>query len=164
VVLPTRRFLRSRAFIGWLLAAFVLAGGFASVTSQLAFAQTGAQSPDRKILIALEEEWLHAKNAATLNRILASDFVHVIPAEHFLSKQEHIEWFEHHPRPGGMKLEFETMEVRIYGETAIVNGIVVARAGSGKEVRRTAFTDVFVRRAGGWQAVNAQETPISAEP
>lgn len=127
------------------------------------FAQPTPQSGDQKALVAVEEDWLHARDAATLEHILAPDFVHVIPAEHFLSKQEHIEWFEHHPRPADVKLEFGKMEVRVYGDAAIVNGIVMARDAGGKELRQTAFTDVFIRRAGHWQAVNAQENPISTK-
>jgi len=50
----------------------------------LAFAQS-SRSPagDRQALIDLEQQWLHAHDAASLDRILASDFVHVIPADHF---------------------------------------------------------------------------------
>jgi len=40
---------------------------------------------------------------------------------------------------------------------AVVNGSVIAADGSGKELERTMFTDVFVLRNGRWQAVNGQE-------
>src|SRR5579884_3521152 len=57
----------------------------------LAFAKTRRDpAKDREIIIALEQEWLHAHDAPTLDRILAPDFVHVIPVDHFLTKQEHI--------------------------------------------------------------------------
>jgi hypothetical protein len=42
---------------------------------------------DREAIIALEQEWLHASDAATLYRILASDFVHVVPVDHFLTSR-----------------------------------------------------------------------------
>jgi ketosteroid isomerase-like protein len=104
---------------------------------------------DKQSVIALEQEWLHAKNAATLDRILAPDFVHVLPADHFLTKQEHIDWFIKHPQPESRHTKFDKLEVRLYGDVAIVNGSVVATVDGGKEIGRSMFTDVFVlsRRA-----------------
>ena len=126
-----------------------------------AFAQT-ARDPvkDRQALIALEEEWLHAHDATTLDRILASDFVHVINIDHFLTKQEHIEWVVKHPEPKGRHTKFDKLNVRLYGDVGIVNGSVIATDGPGKEIDRTMFTDVFVFRDGRWQAVNAQENKV----
>ena len=126
-----------------------------------AFAQT-ARSPakDRQALIDLEQQWLHAHDAATLDRILASDFVHVIPVDHFLTKQEHIDWVVKHPEPKDRHTRFDQLNVRLYGDVAIVNGSVVAADDSGKELDRTMFTDVFVFRDGRWQAVNAQENEV----
>ncbi len=41
-----------------------------------------------------------------------------------------------------------------------MNGIVVAM-GADSKTRRTIFTDVFAYPCGRWQAVNAQELPLS---
>ncbi|HYL65386.1 MAG TPA: hypothetical protein VE077_22435 [Candidatus Methylomirabilis sp.] len=57
---------------------------------------------------------------------------------------------------------FEDMHVRVYGDVGIVNGIVVSEAG--RNVQKTVFTDVFVRRSGEWQAVNAQKVPFRQSP
>jgi hypothetical protein len=119
---------------------------------------------DRETLTRLENEWLHAKDAATLDRILAPDFVHVIPADHFLTKREHIDWFGKHPPPENRRTKFEQFRVRFYGNTAIVNGSVIATDDNGKEVDRTMFTDVFVFRQGRWQAVNGQENDVRQPP
>lgn len=124
-----------------------------------------AQTPqnaagDEQAITQLENEWLHAKDAATLDRILAPDFVHVIPLDHFLTKQEHIDWFVRHPRPADRHTKFDKLNVRIYGNVAIVNGSVIATGASGKELDRTMFTDVFVKRHERWQAVNAQENQV----
>lgn len=118
------------------------------------------RSKDREVITRLENEWLHAKDAATLERILAPDFVHVIPVDHFLTKQEHIDWFVKHPEAEGRQTRFDKFNVRFYGDTAIVNGSVIATDAAGKEVDRTMFTDVFVRRNGRWQAVNGQENDV----
>jgi hypothetical protein len=126
-----------------------------------AFAQT-ARDPvkDRQALTDLEQEWLHARDAATLERILATDFVHVIPVDHFLTKREHIDWVVKHPEPEERRTKFDKLNVRLYGDVGIVNGSVIATNDSGKELDRTMFTDVFVFRDGRWQAVNAQENKV----
>ena len=126
-----------------------------------AFAQT-ARDPgkDRQAMVELEQEWLHARDAATLDRILASDFVHVIPSDHSLTKQENIAWFVKHPQPKDRHTNFDKLNVRIYGDVGIVNGSVLATDDSGKELARTMFTDVFVFRDMRWQAVNAQENVV----
>ena len=120
---------------------------------------------DRAAIISLEQEWLHAgHDAATLNRMLASDFVHVVPVDHFLTKQEHIDWAVKHPEQKDRRTKFDKLNVRLYGDVGIANGSVVATDASGKELDRTMFTDVFVHRDGRWQAVNAQENGVRLMP
>ncbi len=117
----------------------------------------------RQALLRVEEEWLRARDAATLERILADDFVHPVPPGYFLSKAEHIDWFVKHPPPAGLVQRFEHLRTRIYGPVGIVNGEVVASQAGGPE-QRTVFTDVFEWRDGRWQAVNAQENAVGAMP
>jgi hypothetical protein len=127
----------------------------------LAYAQSSRDpSKDREAIIALEQEWLHAADAQTLGRILASDFVHVVPVDHFLTKQENIDWMTEHPAPKDRHTKFDKLSVRLYGDVGIVNGSVIATDDTGKELDRTMFTDVFVFRGGRWQAVNAQENQV----
>jgi ketosteroid isomerase-like protein len=118
---------------------------------------------DRQAIVALEQEWLHASDAATLDRILAPDFVHVVPVDHFLTKQEHIDWTVKHPEPKSRHTRFDKLNVRLYGDVGIVNGSVIATDGNGKELDRTMFTDVFVYCDGRWHAVNGEENGVRAE-
>jgi len=111
-------------------------------------------------VIQLEHRWLaNENNPAVLESILADDFVHVLP-EGMISKREHIDYVKTHPDafPGTHK--FERLDVRVYGNVAIANGIVLAVPPGGAP-HRTLFTDVFALRQGRWQAVNAQETPMT---
>lgn len=128
------------------------------------FAQGRERSKDREAVTRLENEWLHAKDAATLGRILAPDFVHVIPVDHFMNRQEHIDLHLKHPEPKEHHTKYDKFHVRFYGDTAIVNGSVIAINPLGRVLERTMFTDVFVLRDGKWQAVNAQENAARAEP
>ena len=52
-------------------------------------------------------------------------------------------------------------KVRVYGDVGFVNGVVLTTDERGREAERTSFTDVFVRRNGRWEAVNAQENAVS---
>ena len=118
---------------------------------------------DREAVIQLENDWLKAEEGdrAAYERILADDFVHPVPVGILLDKRQQIEWAMKHPRPATRKARFSKMDVRIFGDVAIVNGIVEDSDLSGADVVRTIFTDVFAWRGGRWQAVNAQENAIS---
>jgi ketosteroid isomerase-like protein len=118
---------------------------------------------DRAALAAIEQAWLSgSSDAATLSRILADDFVHVLPTGDMVGKEAHIHWATAHPPPPGAHRRFDGLRVRVYGDVGVVTGAVVSRVGNAPE-RRNAFTDVFVYRADRWQAVSAQETmPVAA--
>jgi hypothetical protein len=62
----------------------------------------------------------------TLDHILGSDFVHVVSADHFLTKQEHIDWVVQHPQPKNLRTRFGKRNVRLYGDVGIVNGSVIS--------------------------------------
>jgi hypothetical protein len=118
-----------------------------------------AQRADSASVVAIEREWLAAlSDSATLERVLAPDFVHQLASGDEIGKREHIAFVVAHPLPR-IERVFERLDVRLYGTTAIATGIVRANADP---PQRTVFTDVFVKRAGRWQAVSAQETPIVA--
>jgi hypothetical protein len=60
------------------------------------------------------------------------------------------------PRPNPGHKHFEDLRVRTYWDCGIVDGIVAFTAPDG-HTEKTIFSDVFVRRNGRWEAVNAQE-------
>src|SRR6476660_8276672 len=125
--------------------------------------QPQSRTPERRraALVALENEWLaNEHNARALERILASDFVHPLPTGEFVTKAQHIAFSSAHPLPSNRKQHLDQLRVRVYGDAGIVNGIVVTSDEEGREVDRTIFTDVFVKRDGRWQAVNAQENAV----
>lgn len=116
---------------------------------------------DQKIVETLEKQWLAAEHDRTaLDTILAKDFVHPVSAGVFLSKPQHIAWAVTHPAPKDRQQQFDQLQVRVYGSAAVVTGMVIATDQAGHE-DKTVFTDVFAKRDGRWQAVNAQENPVS---
>jgi len=137
----------------------------ATPASSASSVASGAPSIQRaqQAIIRLEHRWLNNEyNPAALDEILADDFVHVVP-EGMISKQEHIAFVRTHAQPHLAEHKFDKLEVRVYGNVAIANGIVVAVPAGGSAPQKTLFTDVFAFRKGRWQAVNAQETPELSE-
>ena len=111
-------------------------------------------------LLALENRWLRVEDdPVALESILAPDFLHVVPGE-IITKEQQLQFLRQHPaarqRP---EKHIEDLHVRVYGEAGIVNGAVIQTTQNGK--RKTLFTDVFARRDGKWQAVSAQELPVT---
>ena len=144
-----------------------LASSLAAASALLPSRVAGGYSPpqrnperDQQQLVALENEWLTAQDYATLDRILAPDFVHPVPTGDFLTKAQHLAWFTKHPPPANLKFRFGRLEVRLYGDFGIANGTVITSDENSKELSRNVFTDVFAYRNGRWQAINAQETDV----
>jgi hypothetical protein len=132
------------------------ASGRARARSQLRTAEQ-----DRTTVLGLEDRWLAGQHDGTLLEvILAADFVHPVPSGDLLDKGQHIRFATGGPSRMDRHLAFDRLQVRLYGDTGIVNGVVVARDKKGREIDRSIFTDVFVFRDGRWQAVNAQENRI----
>ena len=107
----------------------------------------------------LEQRWHENEDdPSALATILADDFVHALPMG-FIGKQEQLNLLRKHHQTSRSTRHFGELRVRLYGTTAIANGLVVDTQEGTASVRKTVFTDVFVQRHGTWQAVNAQETP-----
>jgi ketosteroid isomerase-like protein len=113
---------------------------------------------------AVEQHWLeNENNADVVQSILADDFVHVLPIG-IIGKEDHVNFLRKHPNSFPGTKHFEELRVRVYGDAAIATGIVNSVRDSESKPERFAFTDVFVKRAGKWLAVNAQEIPLRSEP
>ena len=116
---------------------------------------------DRDALVALENEWLNNEhNAAALEHILASDFLHPVMTGDVINKAQHIKFSSTHLPPPDLAKHLEDLRVRVYGDVGIVNGLVVTTNKDGSTVGKTVFTDVFVYRDARWQAINAQENAM----
>jgi hypothetical protein len=130
---------------------------FVVPSANMAIGQRSWNTSTQKAIADVEMRWLqHIDDPAILGSILADDFVHVLPSG-FITRQQQIEYVKTHPRSPQETRSFETLTVRVYGETGIANGIVDTTNASG--THRTVFTDVFVKQDGQWKAVNAQENP-----
>lgn len=118
----------------------------------------------QQAIIQLEGYWLaHELSPAVQSKLLAPDFEHVLPGG-IINRQQQLQYLRSHPDRFQGSRKFTRLQVRIYGDTAIATGTVVATPANGTGSRRTMFTDVFVRRHGVWQVVNSQENNAHAAP
>jgi hypothetical protein len=118
---------------------------------------------DRDALIGLENEWLkNEHNAAELEHILAADFLHPVVTGDVLNKAQHVKFSSTHLPAPDLTKHFEGLQVRVYGDVGVVNGLVVTTNKDGNTAGKTVFTDVFVYRDGRWQAINAQENAVQS--
>jgi hypothetical protein len=120
------------------------------------------KSPEesKRELLVLENRWLRVEDdPVAVEGILAPDFLHVVPGG-IITKEQHLQFLREHPASGRhAEKRFENLHVRVYGLAGIVNGAVIKKTDDGE--RKTLFTDVFAYRDGKWQAVSAQELPVT---
>jgi hypothetical protein len=141
--------------LGKTLTAIAVAGGVLLAGAYLN-ARTAGSRAEAEIK-SVEEFWLlEEEDPMALQTILADDFIHVLPTG-IITKRQQIDYLQTRKTPPSKDTrKFDRLDVRVYGNAAIANGIVAA-VHRGGDVERTAFTDVFVKRNGKWWAVNAQE-------
>ncbi len=116
----------------------------------LSATQTLQTANVEETILKLTREWLDAEDRsdrATLQRIIADDFQGIGPRGNTVFKENVI------PLEGsqsGLSISTSDVKARVFGDTAIVTGHGVQKAGEKRALR---FTVVFARRNGVWQMV-----------
>jgi ketosteroid isomerase-like protein len=117
-----------------------------------------AATGDEQQLLALEQRWLTAgmeRDIPALREILADDFLDVSYQGKLRNKADHL---SSTLAPSKSTQTLQELKVRLYGDTGIVTGLDKIVSADGTKTYEVRFTDVFVKRAGRWQAVSGQET------
>ena len=117
-------------------------------------------------IASLNRQWMESyvrRDIGFLERHLSEDYVSTFPDGTVLDKQGEIELL----KSGAVAMSEMTpseMNVRIYGETAVITGQSTIKAiVKGEEVSgEYRFTDIWVRQHDHWQAVASQVTRIAA--
>ena len=113
---------------------------------------------DQAQIISLEHRWLSAIRSGdrqALDGILADGFTDIDTNGRTRDRAEAI---AHASAPPDTTQKITQLQVRVFGDTAIANGINTVHSQSRGWTVGVAFTDVFVRGHGAWRAVSAQET------
>ncbi len=135
----------------------------------LAFGQMkserSAQNNLEQELKRLENEWLNSYlrgDQQTFDRIVADDFSRTDESGKFATKAEEKALIQAPPASVNASLTNEDMQVRVYGNAAIVTGRIVARV-QGSLNFQSRFTDTFIKRGGPWQVVARHYSRIPTE-
>ena len=123
-----------------------------------------AQNPIVNEIQKLENQRFKAqieKDSLTLKRILADDLIYTHSSAIVESKQEYINSIMKN-RWDYREIVVEKNQVRVYKNTAIVNGIAkITIAQNDKLIEiRMSYTDVYIKRK-QWQMVSWQSTRIN---
>jgi len=115
-------------------------------------------------LIQIEHEWnkaLMAKDYKAIDRIVADDWVGVDFKGMTTTKHESIAELKA-GESSNQSVEVGDMTVRVFGNTAVVIGTDTEKSTyQGKDSSgKYAWMDVFMKRAGKWQAVASQSTKL----
>jgi ketosteroid isomerase-like protein len=145
--------------VGFLLVAFF--------TGAVPTAQAG-RDDDVKVLLDLESKMAQAwvqRDAQTLEQILADDYTLAGTGDALTGKGQYL--------AGITNPEFRTtsaivadLQIRVYGDAAVVTGRATYRGLSkkrGRYVRRFRFTDTFVRRESTWKCVATHASGLAPE-
>ncbi|HKZ78554.1 MAG TPA: nuclear transport factor 2 family protein [Pyrinomonadaceae bacterium] len=112
----------------------------------------------------MEDDWQIAtrtKDAAKLRRIIAEDWVATDDQGKALNREQYISQTTTNPDVIQSNENFD-MQVRVYGDTAVVTGGLTERGTRNGTAYLDTYrwTDVFVKRGGHWQAVVSQWAKI----
>lgn len=129
------------------------------------------QSPAEveKIVAKLDTEYqaaVKANDAATMDRILADDFVLITGRGKTFSKADLLKAAQDKSTVYEQQDEIE-QKVRVWGDTAVVTALLWIKSTSdGKSSdRKLWFSDTYVRTAKGWRYVLGQASlPLPSEP
>jgi ketosteroid isomerase-like protein len=115
-------------------------------------------------ILTLENAWNQAvqqKDAAALKMLLASDLIYVEYDGTLMNKAEYLASVQS-PTLHPVRIVNESMDVRLYGVVAVVNGVYrESGVKNGKPYTlRERFTDTWVRRGNNWACVASESTLI----
>jgi hypothetical protein len=116
-----------------------------------------AMSADERAVSDAEKQRFDAqvkKDYAVLDRVLANDMVYTHSSGNTDGKQSYIQSI----RDGKSKydaIDVQEQKVRVYGNTAVINGVCAIKAiNNGETINtRLRYTDVYVKNGGQWQMV-----------
>jgi ketosteroid isomerase-like protein len=124
-----------------------------------------SQNSVEQELKRLENEWLNSYlrgDKQTFDRIVADDFTRTDESGKFATKAEERALVQAPPASVSASLTNEDMHVRVYGNSAIVTGLIVSRV-QGSLSFQSRFTDTFIKRGARWQVVARHYSRVPSE-
>jgi len=136
----------------------------AATFSQTTLKTTAPSDNSEQAVLQAIQTWLDADerhDRATLNSLIADDFVGTAPRGRMVTKQDII------PEEGsgghGLSITAQDIKVRVLGDTAIAVGRGLPKTQGQEKRPELRFTVVFTKRADRWQMVAAHLSPVMTE-
>lgn len=134
-------------------------------TSSSAAASVSTASASEQAVADAERQRFAAqvsKDYAALDKLLADDLVYTHSSGNTDGKASYIQSI----RDGKSKydaIDSSEMKVRVYGNTAIINGVCLIKAMNNGETinTRLRYTDVYVKKGSQWQLVTWQSVKLA---
>ena len=135
------------------------------VASFVGHAQDTQQSNIERYIEESESQWAEAGvkgDTATIERILADDFVGVAPDGSFYDKAKEIA-DTREEKGNTLSNHVNEVKVRFFGDTAVAQGSETWERRTGEPKRGSyVWTDTWVRRNNKWQIVAAEDLTVPA--
>jgi ketosteroid isomerase-like protein len=127
----------------------------------------GDGSSTEQDLLKLEREWLDSYikgDEDTMARIESDDFTITYQDGSVRTKSDELANLKKRTGPPDPSLTMSTedVKVRIYGDTAVLTGVFVAK--SAEHLERSRYTDVYVKKDGAWRVVASHLTSVKTPP
>lgn len=122
-------------------------------------------TPEQQEVLRVSRAWQEAFNHRDLNafaRYVTDDFMASTDEGGLMTKEEMIQYLSARPLKYVQKRDAHDFQIRIDGDTAIVNYLVTSLNGWGDttiEFHRRR-TEVFIKKEGMWLAIAAHDSPI----
>ena len=128
--------------------------------------RASASPGDAEQLRKIEQDWADAyvkRDTSFAQTVTSDDFAFVGPDGNVVKKDDYIKSMTGDTIFAEFRLE--NLNVRIYGDAAVVIGTcaIKAQAKEEDESGKFSFTDVFVKQKGEWKAVSGQVTPVAQD-
>ena len=138
--------------------------GVALLAAVLAYGLTPARADDKDDLKALDAKLtdaFKARDVKTIDKYTADDYIAIDPQGRVHDKKKHLE----HLSKGTVKfddLKETDVKVRVFGETAIVTGLLTLKGMVlDKDISGDyRWTRVYNKKGGDWQCVSEQHTYV----
>lgn len=124
-----------------------------------------ADDPAVREVIAAERAWVQAHRGLDLDALeglMAEEYLHILPDGSVIGKQADLASYRRGDRHWDYA-ESDQYHVEVFGDAAVLVGRWRARGVNASEPFDYAarFLSVYVKRAGRWQMVVAQSTPLA---
>jgi ketosteroid isomerase-like protein len=133
-----------------------------AIAAVVVLAQVSAHVAAEDYIKRSEQQWAEAsmkRDTATVERIVADDFIGVDPSGAYFRKADELAGVSTN-EGGYVSAKCNEVTVRFYGDAAVAQGSESWQKRSG-ERGRYVWTDTWIRRGGKWQIVAAVDVKVS---